>query len=284
MLGLRRLRFRAPRDFNDPCDGQVDPLFRLSTSEGRAHREDVLRSILTGKRPLHARASEGARKHFSETISKLSKLPTERRESGIEQEVARLLEVTDPTAIGQKIVDNINNDNKMLCLSESPDSMLMWSHYALAHQGVVLGFDSKQLRESMDAALWQVEYADCAPEIVDWERFNEELVQQIQHVPPAQDKARKLLLTKSVHWQYEREWRATISPRRSSAQGYVDVEYSPNALTEIICGVRTNPQEFTTWEAVAKQGNPGVLVRAARLDIPQFHISIHELNPGNSRG
>lgn len=35
----------------------------------------------------------------------------------------------------------INENQRVLCLSKNKDSILMWSHYAQNHTGVVIGFD-----------------------------------------------------------------------------------------------------------------------------------------------
>ena len=36
---------------------------------------------------------------------------------------------------------------RVFCLSELDDSVLMWSHYADQHQGVVLGFDTEAMEQ-----------------------------------------------------------------------------------------------------------------------------------------
>ena len=40
-------------------------------------------------------------------------------------------------------IQRVNDRYAFFCVSEVPDSPLMWAHYAAAHTGFVVGFDSK---------------------------------------------------------------------------------------------------------------------------------------------
>ncbi|KNE87154.1 hypothetical protein PSTG_19467, partial [Puccinia striiformis f. sp. tritici PST-78] len=42
-----------------------------------------------------------------------------------------------------KIFDALNKSIGIFCLSEKPDSELMWSHYADSHQGFVIEFETE---------------------------------------------------------------------------------------------------------------------------------------------
>jgi hypothetical protein len=62
---------------------------------------------------------------------------------------------------------------RILCLAEKPDNLLMWSHYAEQHAGVVLEFKT-ELLESTSAHAIKVRYSDVVPtpftyqQILDW--------------------------------------------------------------------------------------------------------------------
>jgi hypothetical protein len=85
-------------------------------------------------------------------------------------------------------------DMGVACFSETPDNMLLWSHYGGAHHGICLEFDTTS---PLLNKLHKVVYTDDIP------RLN--IVDVLLG-----DTARVLtgLLTKASCWAYEQEWRA----------------------------------------------------------------------------
>ncbi len=76
----------------------------------------------------------------------------------------------------------------VLCLSEVPDNILMWSHYADGHKGFCLQFENSDIRAQ------KVKYTESYPEIN-------------YLLTPEEDQIKFTLFTKSNHWYYEKEWR-----------------------------------------------------------------------------
>lgn len=88
----------------------------------------------------------------------------------------------------------------VLCLSESPKSLLMWAHYADSHRGFVLQFDETSpffnQRVSEDDELRhlrQVIYSSKRPSLT---------------LSEVEDGS--AFLTKGVEWEYEAEWRMLV--------------------------------------------------------------------------
>ncbi len=83
-----------------------------------------------------------------------------------------------------------NDNHAVLCLSESFDNILMWSHYADNHQGFVIGFDVShpffEFNESTGTR--KVQYCDIRPE-----GLAENVIDEIYY--------------KYSIWSYEKEWR-----------------------------------------------------------------------------
>lgn len=81
---------------------------------------------------------------FKETMSK--KLPEVFPPEQCEQFIASLIRKrhqTAHTSWEQKAQKKMSNDFGILCLSDTCESYLMWSHYANKHQGYCIGFDEK---------------------------------------------------------------------------------------------------------------------------------------------
>jgi hypothetical protein len=78
-------------------------------------------------------------------------------------------------------------------LTAKNDDLLMWSHYSDGHRGICIEFDAAKGISLFGQAL-EVHYAEEYPIVNTMDFGNPE-------------EFRKALLTKSNHWEYEREWR-----------------------------------------------------------------------------
>lgn len=112
------------------------------------------------------------------------------------------------------------------CFAEDNDHILMWSHYANAHQGFCLEFDTSFAPFSEAGADHSLK--------VHYSRLNKypslSLV-DIQH-ESLPSLSRALLGTKSMHWSYEKEW------RMFSSNGNKEYSYNKSALTGIYFGCK----------------------------------------------
>lgn len=85
----------------------------------------------------------------------------------------------------------------ILSLTENPDNLLMWAHYALNHEGFALGIDNLH------------PYFDCRKGAKDELRHLRKVkyVEQRPNLPMIELTGEDILLTKSSLWSYENEWR-----------------------------------------------------------------------------
>jgi hypothetical protein len=160
----------------------------------------------------------------------------------------------------------------ILSLSEVRDDLLMWSHYAECHAGLVVGFDPahswfRGQRAATDEFhhLRRVEYRDQRP-----------------HGPLVEQSGIEVFLVKSPHWAYEKEWRV-IRPLRDASKTIVDADqrihlfrFPPESVTEIILGSRLGPQQHAAIRELVAPGAQyeHVVVREAIPDEREFRIRI----------
>jgi hypothetical protein len=159
-----------------------------------------------------------------------------------------------------------------LCLSEVPDSLLMWSHYAASHSGFVLEFDSHhahfhEKRSPSDEFryLRRVLYRETRPS-----------------APLSELEGTDLFLVKSGHWGYEREWR--VLRALQEAQVVVPSEPFPahlfsfprDALKSVILGARmTKAAEKSVLNALQSHAEyTGIQIKRARADDTHFLLRI----------
>jgi hypothetical protein len=133
----------------------------------------------------------------------------------------------------QKFQDSIRNTNEyymrlriinqisgmgISCFTENLDNILMWSHYADSHKAFCLEFDTKCFPFLDPEKLHKVIYSDKYPSLAPDAFFHDE------YMPI------DILITKSLKWKYENEWRQIIDI------GNTAVGYDARALTAVYFG------------------------------------------------
>ena len=151
----------------------------------------------------------------------------------------------------------------VFCLSEVPDSLLMWAHYASSHTGFVVEFDTlhpsfhEQKSEEDDLRhIRRVYYRDSRPS-----------------APLSDMSAIELFLAKSGHWGYEREWRI-VRPLSDAVETIPMLphtvalfEVPPEAVSGVIIGSRMSSEQVTLLRQ-AILANPRLRSLKIRRAIP----------------
>ena len=140
----------------------------------------------------------------------------------------------------------------LLCLSEVPDDLLMWSHYADAHRGVCLVFD---WQSPFFAVAQAVTYQQKRPCINPIFQSHHEMV----------DRA---LLTKSTHWEYEREWRVF-----QYRQGFGQYPFPCEALVGVILGAQVSEANASMVHSWLVDRPTPVAVFQASLSSAEFVLT-----------
>lgn len=110
----------------------------------------------------------------------------------------------------------------ILSLSEINDDLLMWSHYSNGHKGICLEFLATDNTPFFGDAQ-PVRYNDQRPRF----DYGDDKFTQLE----------KIILTKSAHWSYEKEWRILRHPERGGRPH----EFPPELLVGVIFGCWTEP-------------------------------------------
>lgn len=119
------------------------------------------------------------------------------------------------------------------CLSERIDSVLMWSHYCHYHTGFALGYDPMLflLPNENGLGIFPVVYSNKrydANEFLMWIFCS---VFKISMHNPDKMNSIKLLLYKSLEWEYEQEWRLVTSKTGDLFNGRAEsVNVKPNSI------------------------------------------------------
>lgn len=143
----------------------------------------------------------------------------------------------------------------VLCLSEVPDNMLMWSHYADHHRGFCVEYDfgeNAQLKKIAQA----VRYSACIPSVSAADLAG----------PNRSEALDALWLTKAECWAYEKEWRAIMPKGGKSYQ-------APSATLAVIFGARM-PEPDRILVAHALRHERGLQFKEAVIEEDKFSVAI----------
>lgn len=154
-------------------------------------------------------------------------------------------------------IEGVEEDVGVLCFSKKCDNILMWSHYADKHKGIVLGFDTS--KEPLIHAR-AVEYP------VDNELYKFSIEN------PFDKSLVESLFRKAKDWEYEAEVRY-VNPNGPGL-----VEYSYDALKIVCFGCRTSDEDIKTIMKILKNKKQEVEYFRARKDDDFYRLQLIPLN------
>lgn len=239
-LQKRQIWFSKPEKLNDPFDCAAPYLINLDVTENEW--QSAYKQLLKWKSYGEATVSDEELKtrYFSE-----GKLNQRFRD--------------DYHKIVFALIDkNPRNYEKIgvVCLSEEPDNILMWSHYSDGHRGICLEFDTGYLGEK--PRFHRVQYKKSYPVF----KVVSLLSKTLLYPTP--------LVTKSVKWKYEKEWRLL------SEHGNTGVQYHIKALKAIYFGCATSKQDIDKIITLPAKSAPRLYKmkrseREFKLEIEPYH-------------
>lgn len=250
-----RIYYSSPASFNDP--------FEMSAIFDAPDQDEVM-ALLDGTGPL-------ADLHLSKSAR---------------AKIYRQVRATLGTnrVVSREWIESIG----VLCLTSSPDDLLMWAHYAQNHTGICLGFDSGfEPFSTAQPVRYQEGRARVAP--LDTASREQQLVE-------------KVLFVKSPHWRYESEWRCIKRPVRDDEKAYYrdlyrqqpdkcdDIvqllaseggpghyEFDVSALRRIYFGARMGPEWKKRVVAAVDTDTPFVKLHEMSLDNRYFRLNAQKL-------
>lgn len=229
------LYFASPLSLNDPFDCKFRVVFEGS-------RDTKRRFLLKMINQQAQRGRHVSRKKRDEIV--------ERGLSGFYGPGNDHHEIIDE----QEFVSDILAQQSLLCLTEKPDDILMWSHYADSHRGVCLEFMMRGAPRM--GILRHANYGDQIP--------------KVNLLKPLQDIGFRILLTKARHWAYEVEWRSVV---KKPAHQH---PFSPEALTGVILGCQITPRDEQAVRNWTRRRDPVPKLYRAKKKTDEFGLRIVE--------
>ena len=248
-LKKNELFFASPKDFNDPFD--CKNIFSIKDST-----DDDWREFLLGEQKYkHPALTENERQKKVELIIK----------TGVHRDTRNQ---EDQLRIWKDLQEEEFNKLGIVCLSHTPNDILMWSHYSNNHQGVCLEFDRQILGTMFHCQ--DVQYCEKYPT---FNQFLKEL--RISEVAAINDLS---LFTKSDHWKHEKECRLIAEPEiRTDCPGERKYKYPENALTGIIFGCQTKDTDKEKVKDALKSKEKSIIYYQAEKSKTMYAVDIKEV-------
>ena len=203
--------FPSPLDFNDPFDSL--PHLRVP----------VTKDEITDAMPYL----------ISRFVMALD-LP----EGLVREKLQHTLQSVDPAELANTMnagVAQISAEMGVFCLSETIDSVLMWSHYASNHTGIALRFRLDQNPRNKIGLMFKVKYQDARPHL---DLFSSADLQY--------DIADALAM-KAKFWEYEKEWRSIRMRSRRCT-----IKFDPMVIDAIAFGAKCSDENKRLIQAMAE--------------------------------
>lgn len=145
--------------------------------------------------------------------------------------------------------------SKILSLSKDPENVLMWSHYADSHRGMVITFD---------------------PSIKYWKNIRlKEIEYKTQRLPlPTEDTnvdeyVEKIITRKSTCWEYEQEWRMInyhLQPNKNF------VRFDKNAIKAVRLGLEMPKEQKEDIIELCREKYPNVKIYKMERSTKEYKL------------
>jgi len=269
-------RWSSPEKFNDPFDHQSGFSLSIDPEEfSEILVGSILRIIFADEEPVFKSPT-----FFSALVWRLRQFRDRMNRSEIESE---LREVS--AQVSGNLHDHILQLNKAIqghychsrvfCVSERRDNVVMWSHYAESHRGVVFKLRCIDEIDNTLLAARKVEYVTRFIDFVS----PAEYVRHLTGEEPV-DLSRlcwNLPFIKHADWAYEQEWRvywALID--EPAGDGYSICSENPLVFDEIYLGCRMGDEEKMSLVSLVKQKLPHVRIFNAEMSRTEFALAFVE--------
>lgn len=215
-----QLLYTSPNAFNDPYDS----LCILDYDFRKVKRQDL-------ERLLKQRITN---KHFKERK---------------DQYFRRLKEIPEIKNWG----DIGRSGFHVTCFNNNPLNILMWSHYAQNHEGFMVEFKFKKIKDYYANLPIPVFYNDDFP-ILNYP-FNLTPEDCINDPNYGSELLIKRLLNKSSVWEYEQEFRIPSKSITDQNQSKILVKYEPELISNVIFGARINEEHRLKLQQAVERFN-----------------------------
>jgi hypothetical protein len=227
------LRWSSPLEFNDPFDIPREILFGIDDSEITKAVSQYFIDLI--KNPPEYISD------FDPKIKPILEAMKNPRADESREEIIKRIQETNEVSKNSSSTEEIKAmwrsfipELRILCLSESYETISMWYHYADKYKGVVLELDCNEELGSAWLLAEPVNYVVSIPEIssaIGWAKLlfkQKNIIHEILF--------RACTYSKTPDWSYEKEWRVTSFKRHFETGTISDYKFNAKEIKSIYLG------------------------------------------------
>jgi hypothetical protein len=275
ILSNQTLQWSSPVAFNDPFD--LKNYFHIDFSWSDLRREAVQKLSEIVLSPEEPTLADG-----NDFVDHIRWLRTNLKGSSREYVESVLDAGFDPSQLCEKLTADERNNwlqereiVRILCFAERPDNLLMWSHYAEQHAGVVLEFETKLFEKSASSHAIKVRYSHVVPTPFTYQQYLDYFLGQ-KVFPDVSDYTIAVASSKYTEWSYEQEWRLLRyeDPPKSGLHSYF--AYPVDALVGAYFGSKIDSTKRDGLFSLLKGKYPHAQTYTMREKSGRYEL---EINP-----
>lgn len=265
-----KIKWSSPLIFNDPFDNQCDFIIEGTKDDYIACMVNNLKAHISGESKFEYSFTDSV---VTRQLAMLESLPEDFAFKLIDLAGSSNL-YTDNEIFKYKdmfneaIKQNLLIDSSIFCLSENNDNILMWSHYAQNHTGIVVNFKDYPPADSPIKLAKKVIYSDNLPTF----RIEDLAYKKLS----VEDIYRAFTLTKAKCWEYEQEWRITTSMRKSGSL-YEIIPFAKKEVQGVYLGCNISQANAQEVISLVKSKYPWAKIYQAYKSKDKFAIEFREL-------
>jgi hypothetical protein len=268
------IRFTQPQVFNDPFESlpslkTFPPAVEIEAMLERIFDNDIAKGGNFVRELYDKIVPDSLRTHVS--LQQFTKNLDQVHPKLREEIVAKSAESLDRLNRGEFFPpDDLPPYIGILSLAEKRDNLLMWAHYARSHEGLAIEFD---LSDGFfyNGPLAKVKYSHKRPSLNSIDDYEKP------------ESLERILVTKSVCWEYEKEWRYFLPLSKAQKRIPCKNDYSiylfalpPSAIKSLVLGCRMADSMESEVRRIleAKAEFSHIKIFKARLHSKVFRLEI----------
>jgi hypothetical protein len=267
------IKITRASEFNDPFDTFQNLFFEFETSEVTNLFVSKFMELVTNRIPIDVNENN----RFGKIVNYI--ILNHDNQTPDMSGIRKLLE--DRQAIVDTILKESNdiwfnylNENRIFCMSENYDNLLMWSHYADSHKGVVIRFKVIPEIQSAFSAASPVIYSERPPSLGTFDDIFYKTIGAVDQ--DISELNKKYSLTKSEIWRYEKEWRFTLK-QRDPTKNYDLLEIDPREIDGVILGCKIE-DEIKNDILIATRKYPEIEIFQAKKNDKGYNLIFENIS------
>lgn len=174
-----------------------------------------------------------------------------------------------------KIIEQLCRTH-VFCVAENKDDVVMWSHYAAEHKGVVFELNCIDEIDNPLLMATKVKYSEKCIPFPDAMAYAQHLTgeKRIDMV----DIIWNMATTKHTSWGYEKEWRVRMPAIvNEDVEKFIDVPENVRVFGGMYFGCKIEPEIRSKLLNLAKRNYPGMKIYQAEKSYSSFNLTFLEV-------